>query len=195
MENAEKTCLEQQRNQEDKLNLIEFESKRYCDSNTVMKICIQPFREFIKREETIQCVKTEVYETKEEVRQLERHVNEFRFKKEQIELARIPFSLVPKLPSFCNSQPASVGDFYWDEDFDQYDQDNEVSQFLDYADLHGELINTGWEEKSGIKDLIDNVFLSMSISSTAPNSLESCESLVVSDEDVTLVSDDGDDID
>merc|ERR1712133_48375 len=104
MEIAEKTCLEQQRNQEDKHNLIEFESKR----------------EFIKREEKIQCVKTEVYETKEEVRQLERHVNEFRFKKEQMELARIPSSLVPKLPSFCNSQPASVGDFYWDEDFDQY---------------------------------------------------------------------------
>eukprot|EP00090_Calanus_glacialis_P032657 TRINITY_DN54115_c0_g1_i1.p1 TRINITY_DN54115_c0_g1~~TRINITY_DN54115_c0_g1_i1.p1 ORF type:complete len:271 (+),score=70.68 TRINITY_DN54115_c0_g1_i1:95-814(+) len=105
---------------------------------------------------------------------------------------RVPYALIPKLSGYsvCNpalynqysSQPSSIGDFYYDDEYDQ-DHLGLVLNSLKLEDMEGEMV---------MRDMLDNVFLSMSIGSSCPNSLDSCESVVArdGDVDVTLVSDD-----
>lgn len=105
---------------------------------------------------------------------------------------RVPFALIPKLSGYsvCNpalynqysSQPSSIGDFYYDDEYDQ-DHLGLVMNSLKLDDMEGEMV---------MKDMLDYVFLSMSIGSSCQNSLDSCESVLARDDDVnvTLVSDD-----
>ena len=105
---------------------------------------------------------------------------------------RVPFSLLPKLGGFSvnnpalyrqySSQPSSIGDFYYD---DEYDEDH-LGLVISRVKLDDK------EEEVVIIDTLDNVFLSMSLASSSSNSLESCESIVevLNDGDVTLISED-----
>ena len=105
---------------------------------------------------------------------------------------RVPFSLLPKLGGYSvnnpalyrqySSQPSSIGDFYYD---DEYEEDH-LRLVISRVKLDDK------EEEIVIKDTLDYVFLSMSLASSSPNSLESCESVVevLTDGDVTLVSED-----
>ena len=105
---------------------------------------------------------------------------------------RVPLSLVPKLSGYSvsnpavytrySSQPSSIGDFYYDDEYDQDHLGLVISRIL-LDHLETEVV---------IKDMLDNVFLSMSLGGSCPTSLESCDSVVEisNDRDVTLVSDD-----
>ena len=88
----------------------------------------------------------------------------------------------PALYTQHSSQPSSIGEFYYDYELDQ-DYLGLVVSRIKLDDMEGELV---------MKDMLDNVFLSMSIGSSCQNSLESCDSVVdiFDNRNVTLVSDD-----
>ena len=99
----------------------------------------------------------------------------------------VPLSLVPKQSGYSlytqySSQPSSIGEFYYDYELDQ-DYLGLVVSKIKLDDMEGEVV---------MKDILDNVFLSMSIGSSCQNSLDGCDSVVdiFDDRNVTLVSDD-----
>merc|ERR1712129_432862 len=104
---------------------------------------------------------------------------------------RVPLSLVPKQSGYSvsspalytqySSQPSSIGEFYYDYELDQ-DYLWLVVSRIKLDDMEGEVV---------MKDMLDNVFLSMSIGSSCQNSVYSCESVVdiFDNINVTLVSD------
>ena len=104
---------------------------------------------------------------------------------------RVPLSLLPKQSGYSvsspalytqySSQPSSIGEFYYDYELDQ-DYLGLVVSRIKLEDMEGEVV---------MKDMLDNVFLSMSIGSSCQNSLDSCDSVVdiFDDRNVTLVSD------
>jgi len=94
----------------------------------------------------------------------------------------VPSSLVPAVYSQYSSEPSSIVDLYCDDEFDQAHL-GLVMDSIKLDDMEGEM---------AMKDMLDNVFLSMSMASSCPNSLDSYDSVIGrgGEKNVTLASED-----